>query len=550
LERKTLKDQVAADIEELRKRLLSRGPELTEFHEKDLDHVQQNDQYVLLFLQHKNKDMEKALEMMVDCFKWRKKFGINDITERNIDRRLFEIGFLYPHNVDKNDNTLLLFHTKKYKKDLWDPDEVKKLFAFALEKMSISNPGKKLSMVFDMQDSTLVNMDLELIKFIITCFQSYFPSMLEYMIIFETPWILTAPWKYMKTLLSSDALFKIKFVNKVEIFNYVNQDQLLQTMGGTDAYIYKYPPQLFSSSKKHSSPPPLKKKTDVFSSISTSVDAAGALLNKTNEKNINEVSSSSIEHSFTDSLPKQSKSDADKSLLRNLKKKEYKLRAKNLLENNGPLITISPAHELVFFGTAGSSSELLQVITITNTISSLIAFKIKTTSPENFRVRPSSGPISPGGTVEVQVLLQSTHDNNVNKDRFLILSTIVPEQEKNNLLAMWKNIPKSSIMEQRLRCRFDSSSPGSIDSDRESTKSPNTEITSEELLLGLSKHFVGFEHKIDNMQKKVIVLEKDIKIVYRLLMFLIFIIILFLLFVFLYVTKLFSLAIYSCVRVD
>ncbi len=29
-----------------------------------------------------------------------------DLLERNIDRRLFEIGFLYAHNVDKNSNPL------------------------------------------------------------------------------------------------------------------------------------------------------------------------------------------------------------------------------------------------------------------------------------------------------------------------------------------------------------------------------------------------------------------------------------------------------------
>lgn len=29
-----------------------------------------------------------------------------DITERQIDRRLFETGFLFPHNKDKEGNTL------------------------------------------------------------------------------------------------------------------------------------------------------------------------------------------------------------------------------------------------------------------------------------------------------------------------------------------------------------------------------------------------------------------------------------------------------------
>ena len=47
-------------IEDLRKRLLSRGPELCDFDEKDLDRVQQNDFYVWSFLKTKNHDVDKA----------------------------------------------------------------------------------------------------------------------------------------------------------------------------------------------------------------------------------------------------------------------------------------------------------------------------------------------------------------------------------------------------------------------------------------------------------------------------------------------------------
>ena len=36
--------------------------------------------------------------------------------------------------------------------------------------------------------------------------------------------------------------------------------------------------------------------------------------------------------------------------------------------------------------------------------------QIKTTSPENYRVRPSSGPISPGETAEINIFLQPGKD--------------------------------------------------------------------------------------------------------------------------------------------
>lgn len=42
------------------------------------------------------------------------------------------------------------------------------------------------------------------------------------------------------------------------------------------------------------------------------------------------------------------------------------------------------------------------------------------------------------------------HSEHVSKDKFLILSALVPEKEKMpDLNTMWKQIPKSSIMEHR-----------------------------------------------------------------------------------------------------
>ena len=60
----------------------------------------------------------------MECLKSRKTFGINELMERNIDRRLFEMGFLYPRNKDKNGNPLLIFHAKLYKKETSDLQEV------------------------------------------------------------------------------------------------------------------------------------------------------------------------------------------------------------------------------------------------------------------------------------------------------------------------------------------------------------------------------------------------------------------------------------------
>lgn len=44
------------------------GPELQDFNEEDIEKIQKDDRYVWKFLTHKDKDVDRALEMMVRNF--------------------------------------------------------------------------------------------------------------------------------------------------------------------------------------------------------------------------------------------------------------------------------------------------------------------------------------------------------------------------------------------------------------------------------------------------------------------------------------------------
>lgn len=89
-----------------------------------------------------------------------------------------------------------------------------------------------------------------------------------------------------------------------------------------------------------------------------------------------------------------------------------------------------------------------------------IFFQIKTTSPEKFLVRPSSGILQPGTSAKINVTLQKNFDLvNVNKDKFLVMSTYLPENmdihaSHNQITEFWKTINGSSprVENHRLKC--------------------------------------------------------------------------------------------------
>ncbi|KAG6907875.1 hypothetical protein DXG01_007039 [Tephrocybe rancida] len=101
-------------------------------------------------------------------------------------------------------------------------------------------------------------------------------------------------------------------------------------------------------------------------------------------------------------------------------------------------------------------------LTITNHNSHPIAFKVKTTAPKLYCVRPNSGRVEPGESLDVSVMLQALKEeppsNAKCKDKFLIQSTLITaEKETMNLADIW-NITDTSeegkVHQQKLRVTF------------------------------------------------------------------------------------------------
>ncbi|SGY17696.1 BQ5605_C015g07861 [Microbotryum silenes-dioicae] len=107
-----------------------------------------------------------------------------------------------------------------------------------------------------------------------------------------------------------------------------------------------------------------------------------------------------------------------------------------------------------------------RTLSVTNSNSQPIAYKVKTTAPKQYCVRPNSGRIEPGETVEVQVLLQPMKEDPAPgtkcRDKFLVQSVIVtPDKETAALPDLWaavekedKTTDRSIIHEQKIRCIY------------------------------------------------------------------------------------------------
>lgn len=122
-------------------------------------------------------------------------------------------------------------------------------------------------------------------------------------------------------------------------------------------------------------------------------------------------------------------------------------------------VDISPSAQL------GFPRPLTQVVkrslNLTNSNSQPVAFKVKTTAPKQYCVRPNSGRMEPGERVEVQVLLQPLKEEppiqTKCRDKFLIQSAVItPDKETLPIADFWtqQERQKDAVFEHKIRCVY------------------------------------------------------------------------------------------------
>lgn len=101
------------------------------------------------------------------------------------------------------------------------------------------------------------------------------------------------------------------------------------------------------------------------------------------------------------------------------------------------------------------TKEVSEILRLRNPNSTAVAFKVKTTAPKHYCVRPNSGRIEAGQAVEVTVLLQAmkSQPEAKCKDKFLVQSTLIhPEFDLNGgIPAVFETAAKNEIQEKKIK---------------------------------------------------------------------------------------------------
>uniref|UniRef100_A0A3B4AN65 MSP domain-containing protein n=1 Tax=Periophthalmus magnuspinnatus TaxID=409849 RepID=A0A3B4AN65_9GOBI len=116
------------------------------------------------------------------------------------------------------------------------------------------------------------------------------------------------------------------------------------------------------------------------------------------------------------------------------------------------VLVLEPQEELRFRGPF--TDVVTATLKLTNPSHRNVCFKVKTTAPRRYCVRPNSGVIDAGTSVNVSVMLQPFEydPNDRSRHKFMVMSVLAPD----NMMDMetYTHI-YTHLMDSRLKCTFE-----------------------------------------------------------------------------------------------
>lgn len=435
--------------EELKTKFLETYAENIEnglYNDEDVQRVKGGDSALLnAYLTHLKGVIADAVPAIDTAFQWRKSFGAKDLTEDSFPQSLINEKVIFFSNTDLAGDTILHIQCVKMRKDLEYTETAKRLVVCRIEKNFQTCLGERIVVLYDMSGTGLNNVDTNFIKFLISCFTNYYPASLSYLVLVDMPWILSAVWTIVKKWLSAEQQKHVKVVKKAELTKMISKDELFTHLGGNCTSI-----------------------RDPFEAKLLRTNRASPIRNHFDETRTTKALSPQSLTIFPSSqpltIPPSSKSltilvTTTEEMTQRQPNQEDNAKKKNAVLDrfNIAFVCVNPLDYMEFY--ASDTNTLY----ITNQASSHVAFKIKSTSPNLFKVTPHIGLLKPSNTLRISCT--AILGNKVVKQRERMMVSLVLLHDDHPLLDNphklnegWYSLDRSPIysIDHKIECRLDS----------------------------------------------------------------------------------------------
>ncbi|KAK3697622.1 phosphatidylinositol transfer protein csr1 [Vermiconidia calcicola] len=223
------------------------------------------DALLLRFLRARKWDVQAALVMMVSTMHWRSmEMHVDDDIMKNGEGEALRetkssnaavkkegddfmaqlrMGKSFLHGADKDGRPCCYVRVRLHRQGEQSERSLERFTVYTIEtaRMMLRPPVDTATIVFDMTDFALANMDYTPVKFMIKCFEANYPESLGSVLVYKSPWVFQSVWRIIKGWLDPVVASKVHFASNVdELEEWIPRNRIPKELGGDEDFAYKY----------------------------------------------------------------------------------------------------------------------------------------------------------------------------------------------------------------------------------------------------------------------------------------------------------------------
>ncbi|KJZ76195.1 hypothetical protein HIM_04277 [Hirsutella minnesotensis 3608] len=223
------------------------------------------DSLVLRFLRARKWDVDKALIMLISAMSWRytemkvdsdimkngeagavrdEKDGSDETKKLATDfMEQSRVGKSFIHGTDKEGRPICVIRTRLHKPGAQSVESLERFTVYIIEttRLFLKPPVETATIIFDMTNFSLANMDYHPVKLLIQCFEANYPESLGAILVHNAPWVFQGIWRIIRGWLDPVVASKVHFTNyRAGLEEHIDASQIIKELDGDEDWEYKY----------------------------------------------------------------------------------------------------------------------------------------------------------------------------------------------------------------------------------------------------------------------------------------------------------------------
>ncbi|KAJ2724026.1 phosphatidylinositol transfer protein csr1 [Coemansia sp. Benny D115] len=206
------------------------------------------DSWVLRFLRARQWDVDQALEMIKRTIAWRIGQGIDEtvyLGESMLHHYTMHSGLAFPCMEDRLGNPVYVIRVRVNKARFRSIESIKRILCWQIETSQLlaARSDGRVTMLFDLTGFSRENMDLKLVRTLITLLTNYYPETLGILLLYVNSVLFSSMWLLIQSFIDPGVKAKIALArNTNELLHYIDAEGLIEELGGKKSFEYTYEP--------------------------------------------------------------------------------------------------------------------------------------------------------------------------------------------------------------------------------------------------------------------------------------------------------------------